>query len=264
MKYIVGTRIKHLHLFFLIICLVCITISLTGCGQGPVRVVSRLSDDTVLSDVELTDGSFHFTPHGAESCIYDHPENLEHTEWVTYTYADIVDFLQCDLIDVLTKAGVSEWCIPTPEQFFTEGYRMTADEKMRYWFDHVSRETILQAGTIYAGEGFQIAIPYEDYTWQCRKVWLNANLEGQYLNIPVSLEMRESPPNSMVGEIPVYAQYYDIDVPSIGGYAQREFCAWFNVSGYTYCLLTLDCTQEEFLDIVLAIINHYGAYPSQE
>ena len=72
------------------------------------------------------------------------------------------------------------------------------------------------------------------------------------------------PANSMVGEIPVYAQYYDIDVPSIGGYAQREFCAWFNVSGYTYCLLTLDCTQEEFLDIVLAIINHYGAYPSQE
>ena len=167
---------------------------LTGCGQGPVRVVSRLSDDTVLPDVELTDGSFHFTPHTSESYVYDHPEDLEHTEWVTYTYADIVDFLQCDLIDVLTKAGVPEWCIPTPEQFFTEGYRMTADEKMRYWFDHVSRETILQAGTIYAGEGFQIAIPYEDYTWQCRKVWLNANLEGQYLNIPVSLEMRESPP----------------------------------------------------------------------
>lgn len=243
--------------------IVFLALLLTACqNRRTVKAISTYDDATVQERIALSDGELIFLKKEHNSVRTDiyAPEPV-HAEKTVYTYQDIVDFLQCDLISVFREANVAERCIPTEDCFFTEGLRLTESETWKCYNSIKSRTYELEKGTVWGGEGFDITVPDEEYGFLGRKVWMCVNLEGQYLGFPVKMDIWDEEPNSMVGEIPVFTNYCRHQKPSIGGYELDEFFAFFHISGYTYALLTEECTQQEFVDMLLAIINHYGAYP---
>lgn len=106
--------------------------------------------------------------------------------------------------------------------------------------------------------------PDEELPWMLRYFGLSANRTGELVALYISDDAWYAPANSRVGEIPVYINYYRAHAPSLGGWDTDEFFARFDIAGFTYALLARDYTQQEFVDVLLAIINYYGAYPSQE
>ena len=70
-------------------------------------------------------------------------------------------------------------------------------------------------------------------------------------------------PNSLVGEIPVYVGYLRCTYALDGWVDTDLYEAAFQVGGYSCGIYMDGYTQEEFVDVLLGIINHYGVYPSR-
>ena len=68
----------------------------------------------------------------------------------------------------------------------------------------------------------------------------------------------------MVGEIPVYVAYIR-SMPALDGCVNTDlYFAGFLINGYSCGISTDGYTQQEFVALLLSVINHYGAYPSQK
>lgn len=269
------------------LCLCLLFSLLPSCGyppEGPVSCRSALPEDSVRPVVKLSDGELLFvqTPqyvkygesldgrvgHGVSSLLRDWavPESAERLQ---FTYADITARLQCDLVQVLTDAGVSVRCIPGPDDIITDGIRLTEDYTVRHsvWLngEFETRTVTRHAGELMGGDVYFIShAPDEELPWMLRYFGLSANRTGELVALYISDDAWYAPANSRVGEIPVYINYYRAPAPSLGGWETDEFFARFDIAGFTYALLARDYTQQEFVDVLLAIINYYGTYPSQE
>lgn len=93
---------------------------------------------------------------------------------------------------------------------------------------------------------------------------MGANKAGELTGLDIDPDVWSEEPNSRVGEIPVYTRASRHRVASMEGFEEREYFACFEIAGYSYALCVVDYTQEEFVQMLLAIINHYGAYPTEK
>ena len=255
---------KAIRFAALLLCL----LLLPACGAapaGPVTVVTPLEDDVVVEQVVLSDGELDFRRewneiaqgfYGRGVFALNCETGTDEGEMVDVSYEELTAFLQCDMIQTLKDAGVSERCIPSPEQRITSGLRLSRD--IRY-----NRQNCT-GGTIWGGVWFWVRTrPDPEQDWMKQDMRILANLEGEYIAGDINRKVWEHEPNSRVGNIPVYINSAQLSVPSIGGWEQEEFFACFTIAGYTYGVLSVDYTQQEFIEVLLAIINHYGAYPEK-
>ena len=270
-----------------VLCLFVLIFLFSSCGfspSGPVYCRSPLTEDSVRPVVKLSDGELDFRMQpvypmlkGVPVTNVDVPPGHsvlnalvswsipEGAEPVTYTYEDITRYIQCDILQVLENAEIPARCIPAAGDFVTEGYRLTKDVHMELG-DHIGDLPFdLRAGSIWGSDIYIISYaPDEEFRWMLREFGLAINHEGEFTGLYFDPEVWSEEANSRVGDIPVYTNYNRNSAPALGGWESDEFFACFNVAGYSCALYANDFTQQEFVDVLLAIINHYGAYPSQE
>ena len=165
-------------------------------------------------------------------------------------------------MQVLKDAGIAERCIPTEEELCTYGAMLTQDATVTISCGEERKEFNLKAGHMWGGEVFCIdeRPEGEDIV---RSFYLCANVAGQFVAPYIDSAVWVKEPNSRVGDIPVYVHSYH-RMPDVGVPEQDEFFAWFEIDGYTYAVLAQNYPQQDFVDVLLAIINYYGAYPSRE
>ena len=265
---------KAIRFAALLLCL----LLLSACGAaptGPVTVVTPLEDDVVAEQVALSDGELDFRREWNEIAqgFYGNSMQRPTTSWKTpehavmaeRSYGEFCDEIQCDLIAVLREAGLPERCVPAEEDFSLGGWMLTEEIGWRPYTTGTSVPRMtLHAGTIFGGEGFRIyEKPVEAQPWMYRTLVVAVNRQGEWIDWGIAPAAWSCEPNSRVGNIPVYLNSAQLSVPANGGWEQEEFFACFNIAGYTYGVLSVDYTQQEFIEVLLAIINHYGAYPEE-
>lgn len=256
----------------------CFLFVLTGCTpSGPVTCNSKLDERELTQRVQLSDGELIFLPeplyyngvvaNAAGEALYNPilsrviPE-AACPEFGPYTYEEITAYLECDVVQVLKEAGVAESCIPTKEELCTYGAMLTQDATVKLTCGEERKEFDLKAGHMWGGEVYCInERPEGEET--VRSFYLCANVSGQFVAPQIDPVVWVREPNSRVGDIPVYIHYYH-RVPDVGVPELDEFFAWFEVDGYTYAILARNYAQQDFVHVLLAIINYYGAYPSRD
>ncbi len=225
----------------------------TRMRDGEVRNCIRLSDGYLL--FENTSSVLSSTVSWAIPIC---------SEKVEYEYEDIVAFLDCDLQKIIGDAGVPWYCVPQTEHFISEGYLLTEDTTVNMQLGKKPCPFELHAGTIWGGDIYWISHALDaNFPHMKKQFGLSANKEGEFVAPSIDPEVWFREANSRVGEIPVYINYTLCKAPAIGGWETSEFFACFHIDGYSYALYSYDYTQQEFVDVLLAIINHYGAYPSK-
>ena len=229
---------------------------LTGCGSNPrtVTPVTRLWPDRHTAIVELSDGALFFEDGASIGTLYETPPKDCKFRAEKLSYEEFVDYIG---FDPMTLDGVPTHPAPSRERVDTlyplilEDYRVT-------------RRYTMKAGTVHGGVEFYGYEPINEARGQSRsyKVVLNKGDASNYLAVAKGKFVYT--PNSLVGEIPVYVGYSRY-TPALEWRVDTDmYVAAFQVGGYSCGIYMNGYTQEEFVDLLLAIINHYGAYPSQE
>ena len=228
---------------------------LTGCGSNPrtVTPVTRLWPDRHTAIVELSDGALFFEDGASIGTLYETPPKDCKFRAEKLSYEEFVDYIG---FDPMTLDGVPTHPAPSRERVDTlyplilEDYRVT-------------RRYTMKAGTVHGGVEFYGYEPINEARGQSRsyKVVLNKGDASNYLAVAKGKFVYT--PNSLVGEIPVYVGYSRY-TPALEWRVDTDmYVAAFQVGGYSCGIYMNGYTQEEFVDLLLAIINHYGAYPSQ-
>ena len=229
---------------------------LTGCGSNPrtVTPATRLWPDRHTAIVELSDGALFFEDGASIGTLYETPPKDCKFRAEKLSYEEFVDYIG---FDPMTLDGVPTHPAPSRERADTlyplilEDYRVT-------------RHYTMKAGTVHGGvEFYGYETIDETRSMQSRsyKVVLNKGDASNYLAVAKGKFVYT--PNSLVGEIPVYVGYSRY-TPALEWRVDTDmYVAAFQVGGYSCGIYMDGYTQEEFVDLLLAIINHYGAYPSQ-
>lgn len=235
---------------------VALCLLLTGCGSNPrtVTPVTRLWPDRHTAIVELSDGALFFEDGASIGTLYETPpkdckfraEKLSYEEFVAY-----IGFDPMTLDGVPTHPAPSRERVDTLYPLILEDYRVT-------------RRYTMKAGTVHGGAvfyGYETIDETRSKQSRGYEVVLNKGDAFNYLAVTNGKFVRT--PNSMVGEIPVYVGYSRC-TPALEWRVDTDmYVAAFQVGGYSCGIYMDGYTQEEFVDLLLAIINHYGAYPSQ-
>lgn len=215
------------------------------------RVLSRWNSEVAIPLVDLSDGYLWFVDddfrlHSTYSTVS--PKSIEERE---LTYADICEFVGIDLIKTFQDAGLSAHSVPSAEDFWSQSYWMTDDER------YAGRE--LQKGTCFGGINFSLfeVIDPEIDEWQKRSIYLNVIETGQHPDLSHIETTYRNAYNSSIGDIPVYIQYYEPYKPSLGSFYTESFFARFEINGRVYGILMDGYTQQEFVEMLLAIVNAY-------
>ena len=236
---------------------VALCLLLTGCESNPrtVTPVTRLWPDRHTAIVELSDGALFFVDGAVLEAIYETPPKDCKFRAEKLSYEEFVDYIG---FDPMTLDGVPTHPAPSRERVDTlyplilEDYRVT-------------RRYTMKAGTVHGDAvfyGYETIDETRSKQSRGYEVVLNKGDAFNYLAVTNGKFVRT--PNSMVGEIPVYVGYSRC-TPALEWRVDTDmYVAAFQVGGYSCGIYMDGYTQEEFVDLLLAIINHYGAYPSQE
>lgn len=246
-----------------ILLLLAFLLLLTGCGAGSAaehaastpaadaRILTALAPGIVVRRVELSDGLLVFGDLVTEFGCSQPPSRSENTR-CTITYAETTALLGIDLAAVLQAAGLPAGLTPTQEDFLTEGWRVGEGAQD---YGTCGKNT---AGSFFEGVGFDLEYSSEYDMFFCG-VSLRATTEGEFLdalNAPGIYSSRVQY-ESNVGDVPlsINERYWE---PSLGP-SYHEYFATFSVSGLRYTIQACGCcTQEEFIRLVLAVMDAYG------
>ena len=245
----------------MILLLLAFLLLLTGCGAATTapastpaedaRILTALAPGVVARRVELSDGLLVFGDMVTEFGCSQLPSRSENTR-CTITYAETTALLGIDLAAVLQAAGLPAELTPTQEDFLTEGWRVGEGAQD---YGTCGKNT---AGSFFEGVGFDLEYP-SDYDMFFCGVSLRATTEGEFLdalNAPGIYSSRVQY-ESNVGGVPlsINERYHE---PSLGP-SYHEYFATFSVSGLRYTIQACGCcTQEEFIRLVLAVMDAYG------
>lgn len=241
--------------------LLCACCGCTG-EDNVVRCTQRLRSDAHYPSVSLSDGRLEFHTNDALSgttavC----PRNCK-TEESNMTYEKFIEYTQ---LDPLSLEGISRRMTPKIENIGDYcGIQIAEDY-------HVGKDYDLKTGDNFGGvcfwgkelmEGSAIGRPLRYYN-------VVINRRNAYNYIATEKGTLSHQANSIVGEIPVYVAYYR-NTLAVHRWDEWDestnktvYYACFEVGDYNCGMHTDGYTQQEFVELLLAIINHYGAYPSQ-
>lgn len=235
---------------------------LTGCGQ---RIVTPLTPGEHVERVELSDGVLVFSEYevgmGYPLICY----SMDGFEASEATYDEVTALLGYDLQAALSD--LPERLQLRPADLVTDVWRIADEEQVEDYgaMGHVW-------GGLTFGRTGGLAACINDKPWAYEELRLHIGYEGERLNHPcyelfrvVPWDMTDDfhnkyfpPPDtrSRVGEVEVGLLHQTLAVALAPDAPNEQYYAGFTVNGVSYVLFSEYgyCTQEEFIQLLLALI----------
>ena len=249
--------LKRTACFFVFVLHVIFLFTLIGCTFSPEKasatttvqnicIETALAPGVVLPDVALTSGSLHFgNTVPSLSTHADSPSGCIPFEW---DYDFITESLGVDLLAALNQSTLPDYLCPSASDFVYKGYLCVED--------NTSYETGQDSfsGTIWGGAGFILSKKTGITDNPHTKLIVRAVKNGDYLNFNV--DTRKLQYDSTIGSISCSFNYRLYD-PVF--WDALTFYATFVVEDLQYGIYSYGyCSQEDFINLVLTIINAYN------